>query len=371
MNKSRLVFWFRSIGSTVAIFAAFVFVFILASNTNAASTIGTNLSTTGTLEVSNTASAAYLLSGNTLQVGGHASVAYSRFGTSATSHAGYIAGSNDVLVVGDFEVDGSAAFDGHSFFGGSASFSLEIQLNDGRFQPKTDSATAIRFQNAAGDTSVLTIDTTNQWVGIGGTPQTKFEVQGTASASYFLTGNTIQVGGFASVAYNRFGTTATTHDHYIAASNDIFVSGDLEGRGSLSFAGPASFSQAFWVGTNGKTGNVGVGTNSPTTKFHVVGSASVSNNFETIKTASAKSLFATTNVVVGSGGTASSSAIYSLELGTNTTATTSILFGGSGASTKGSCFQFKDSGGTWVYARVRAGATSFTINNQQCHTSGE
>ncbi len=301
-------------------------------------------------------------------MGGFASVAYNRFGTTATTHAGSIAASNDVLVVGDLEVDGSAAFDGHSFFGGSASFSLEIQLNDGRFQPKTDSATAVRFQNAAGDTSVLTIDTTNQWVGIGGTPQTKFEVQGTASASYFLTGNTIQVGGFASVAYNRFGTAATTQGHYIASSNDVLINGDLEVDGSGSFSGPASFSNSLWVGTLGKTGNVGVGTNLPTTKFHVVGNASVSNNFETLKTASAKSLFATTNVVVGSGGTASSSAIYSLELGTNTTATTSILFGGSAASTKGTCFQFKDTGGTWVYARVRAGATSFTISNQQCHT---
>src|SRR3989344_3296186 len=112
-----------------------------------------------------------------------------------------------------------------------------------------------------------------------GSAQTKFEVQGTASSSYILTGNTIQVGGFASAAYNRFGTTATTHDHYIAGSGDVFVSGDLEVRATLSFAGAASFSQAFWIGTNGKTGNVGVGTNSPTTKFEVSGSASISTNF--------------------------------------------------------------------------------------------
>lgn len=285
MNKSRLVSGFRSIVSIVAIFAAFIFVFVLADSANAASTIGTNMSTTGTFTVT----------------------------------------------------------------------------------PATDSATSIQFQNSAG-TNYFIGNSTLGRVGIGAAPQTTFEVQGTASASYLLTGNTIQVGGFASVAYNRFGTAATTQGHYIASSNDVLINGDLEVDGSGSFSGPASFSNSLWVGTLGKTGNVGVGTNLPTTKFHVVGNASVSNNFETLKTASAKSLFATTNVVVGSGGTASSSAIYSLELGTNTTATTSILFGGSAASTKGTCFQFKDTGGTWVYARVRAGATSFTISNQQCHT---
>ncbi|MBI2068575.1 MAG: hypothetical protein HYT67_00495 [Candidatus Yanofskybacteria bacterium] len=55
-------------------------------------------------------------------------------------------------------------------------------------------------------------------VGIGTTGPTSLltvqgrgEFQGTASASYLLTGNTIQVGGFASVSYNRFGTSTTGH----------------------------------------------------------------------------------------------------------------------------------------------------------------
>ncbi|TSC74859.1 MAG: hypothetical protein G01um101444_150, partial [Parcubacteria group bacterium Gr01-1014_44] len=185
MNKNKSGSVFRSIVSTVAIFAAFSFVF-LTGQANAASTIGTNMLTTGTLEVQNTASAAYLLSGNTIQVGGHASVAYSRFGTTATSHAGSIAAANDVMVSGDMEVNGSVAFDGHAFFGAPASFSLEIQLGDGRFQPQTDGTTAFRFQNAAGSFDVVTIDTTNQWVGIGTAPTTDLEVQGTASASYLM-----------------------------------------------------------------------------------------------------------------------------------------------------------------------------------------
>ncbi|MBI2062075.1 MAG: hypothetical protein HYT64_00015, partial [Candidatus Yanofskybacteria bacterium] len=73
-------------------------------------------------------------------------------------------------------------------------------------------------------------------------PSTTFEVQGTASASYFLTGNTLQVGGFASAAYNRFGTNATTHA--LSASNDVLISGKLEVDGPVFFDGGFTISGA-------------------------------------------------------------------------------------------------------------------------------
>ncbi|TSC74270.1 MAG: Uncharacterized protein G01um101444_345, partial [Parcubacteria group bacterium Gr01-1014_44] len=114
------------------------------------------------------------------------------------------------------------------------------------------------------DTSTFSVDSTNDRIGIRTTaPSTVFEVQGTASASYLLTGNTLQVGGFASVSYNRFGTSATTNANYISASNDVFVSGDLDGLGSLSFSGTASLSNTLWVSPGGFTGNVGIGTTAP------------------------------------------------------------------------------------------------------------
>jgi len=65
MNKNKFSSVFWSIVSPVAFLAAFIFVF-LAGGANAASTIGTNLSTTGTFEASNTASAAYFLTSNTI-----------------------------------------------------------------------------------------------------------------------------------------------------------------------------------------------------------------------------------------------------------------------------------------------------------------
>jgi len=117
--------------------------------------------------------------------------------------------------------------------------------------------------------SNLTINRGGFKIGIGAAPCTVFEVQGTSSASYFLTGNTIQVGGYASVAYSRFGTTATTHSNYISGSNDLLISGDLEGRGSLSFAGTASLSNTLWVSPGGYSGNVGIGTSAPGTLLDV------------------------------------------------------------------------------------------------------
>ena len=96
----------------------------------------------------------------------------------------------------------------------------------------------------------------NSWqFGIGtSSPTTKLEVQGTASASYLLTGNTIQVGGYASVAYSRFGTSATGHSNYISASNDVLINGDLEIDGSASFAQAASVSGNLY-----SFGNIGIG----------------------------------------------------------------------------------------------------------------
>ena len=88
---------------------------------------------------------------------------------------------------------------------------------------------------------------TNSLVGIGTasptsllTVQGRGEFEGTASASYFLTQNTIQVGGTtATVSYNRFGSVATTHA--LSATNDVLINGKLEVDGSAYFDGGTSF----------------------------------------------------------------------------------------------------------------------------------
>lgn len=275
---------------------------ILTGVANAASTIGTNMSTTGTFT----------------QTVGSATAA--RFQNAA--------GTTTVLWVDttNTKVGVNAGADLDTVFevGGTASISGISTWADGQFRPQSNGATAFRFQNVAGTTSVLTIDTTNTRVGIGTTPVTTFEVQGTASASYFLTGNTIQVGGYASASYNRFGTVATTHA--LSATNDVLINGILEVDG-----------KAFFDDT-----------------------ASVSGNFEVIGTASASKAFVTKSFVVGSN-LASSSTAYVAEF--VSAATTSVLFGGSSA-TLGTCLQLKNTTGGTVYARVVG--TTWTVNALEC-----
>ena len=294
ISRPHPAFW-----SIILIFLVLTLALVLSYNVFAASTIGTNLSTTGTFtttadsatairfqnaagtnffivdttnlrvgigaapgtkfEVQGTASASYFLTGNTLQVGGFSSVAYSRFGTNTTTYSNNLTTTNDVLISGNLEVDLRSFFD------------------------------------APG------------------------EFQGTASASYFLTGNTIQVGGFASAAYNRFGTTATTHSTEITTTNDVVINGDLEVDAKAFFDG----------------------------------SASVAGDFEVVGRASASRLFV--------GSVASASTTYTAEF--TSTATTSVLFG-STSTTQGTCLQFTNTAGQAVYARIVG--TTWTVNALRC-----
>ena len=169
MNKSQR--FFRSIVSMTAVFVVFSFVF-LASGVYAASTIGTNMSPTGTLtvtpatnsttsiqfqnaasstyfyadstnsrigvggapstvfEVQGTASASYFFTTNTLQAGGTfaaASVAYSRFGIDTTGHS--LAAADDVLFTGLVEFNDNAFFDAKASVSGN--FQTEGRIRAG------------------------------------------------------------------------------------------------------------------------------------------------------------------------------------------------------------------------------------------------
>ena len=261
------------------------------------------------LEVQGTASASYLLTGNTLQVGGFASAAYSRFGTDTTTHVGTISGINDLLISGGLEVNGSVAFDGFTLLNSNASVSGNFEVTgagsssfagslniakgltansyqggglanctgkllyaSGQFSCGSATSGSVASNSLDFDEIVntMTLDSdlrintpSGRRIGIGAAPSTYFEVQGTASASYLLTGNTLQVGGFASAAYSRFGTGTTSEAHYINGPNDLFITEDLEVNGSVSFAGPASISNVLYVSPLSNPGNVGIGTANP------------------------------------------------------------------------------------------------------------
>ncbi|MEK7076387.1 MAG: hypothetical protein AAB941_01875 [Patescibacteria group bacterium] len=308
---------------------------VLTGVANAASTIGTNMSTTGTFtvtpatdsatsirfqnaagtnyfianstssrigigaapstvfEVQGTASASYLMTANSLQVAGVASVAYSRFGTDATGHS--LAATQDVLFSGLTEFNGNAFFDAK--------------------------------------------------VGIGDTgPSTVFEVQGTASASYFFTQNTIQVAGVpgatASVAYSRFGTATTGHATDIDASNDLLLTGALEVDGNAFFDSKASVSGNFQ--TSGR----------------VIADTAASHSFQ-------GDLRVSSNLIIGAAAASSSAGLYVAEF-VGGTGTASFYFGGTNASTTGSCFQLKSTTGAWIYMRFNQSATTPTLSTIRC-----
>ncbi|MDP3792507.1 MAG: hypothetical protein Q8Q89_02135 [bacterium] len=327
MNKSQRVL--RSIVSMTTVFVVFSFVF-LASGVYAASTIGTNMSTTGTFlvnpasnsatsvrfqnaagtnyffadstnsrigvggapqtvfEVQGTASASYLMTANSLQVAGVSSVAYSRYGTGTTGYTADIDATNDLLITGALEVDGNAFFDGK--------------------------------------------------VGVKGAPQTVFEVQGTASASYLMTANSLQVAGVSSVAYSRFGTGTTGNTGEFDAANDLLITGSLEVDGKASVAGNFQTSGRFIADT------------------------AASHSF-------AGDMIFTSALTVGAT-TASSSGgkSYTAEFVGPSTGTASFYFGGSGVTgTQGSCFQLKSTTGAWIYMRFVQGGTSPTLSTVRCH----
>ncbi|MEK7536920.1 MAG: hypothetical protein AAB584_00530 [Patescibacteria group bacterium] len=348
-------------------------------------------------EIQGTASASYLLTGNTLQVAGNASVAYSRFGTTTTNHANYISASNDLLVSGDVEIRGSVSF------GGTASVSGVFTMNDGRFRPNSNSATAFRFQNTAGTTNILIIDTSNTRVGVspGTDLDTKFEVGGTASATNLMISGAVQFAGNASVAYSRLGTDTTNHG--LSASNDLLITGFTEHQNRTYFDATASAAYFFSQNAAQFAGNASVaysrfGTGATTRSLAAANDllvtgllevdsnaffdskASISSNLQIsgrfiADTAASHSfkgdLTVTRAARVGTtgyqdtifevGGTASVGT--NLNVGEVSTATTSIIFETS-STTKGVCLVMTNTAGTVQYLRLFG--STLTINTTDC-----
>ena len=266
--------------------------------------------------------------------------------------------------------------------------------------PAANSATSVRFQNAAG-TNYFFGDSTNSRIGVGGAPQTVFEVQGTASASYLMTANTLQVNGVSSAAYSRFGT-ATTTGGFLVNANDVLISGNLEVDASVQFdknlevgstasaayfltsnsiqvAGGASVAYSrFGTGTTGNTGDFDAANDLLITgSLEVDGKASVAGNIQSsgrfiLDTAASHSfvgdLILTSQLTVGATtASASGGAGYTAQFVGPGTGTASFYFGGGDSATLGTCFQLKSSTGAWIYMRFNQGVTTPTLSTVRCH----
>lgn len=110
-------------------------------------------------------------------------------------------------------------------------------------------ASSLRFGTGSSGTERMRIDATGN-VGINtgaATLMTRFEVQGTASASNLLTVGSLQVAnGGATVSYSRFGIDATGRG--LSTTDDLLISGDLEVDAKAFFDSTASVASHFEVG---------------------------------------------------------------------------------------------------------------------------
>ncbi|MEK7638491.1 MAG: hypothetical protein AAB375_03655, partial [Patescibacteria group bacterium] len=234
-----------------------------------------------------------------LQVGGAASAAYSRFGTSATTHSSAITASNDLLISGDLEVDGSAYFDGTVNFGTIASaasfyaqdgtaalpsYTFSQDTNTGLYRVTTDTlgfTTAgterLRFDasgnatfsgtgshSAAGewnfDSNTLVIDAGTNNVGIGTTsPLAKLSISG---GNIFLDHTQSIRGGIGAATYGDI-------EFYSGSTGDMTLTPYINYDLRIVTGGIERFRV-----DNG--GNVGIGTAAPVQKLDVAGSVNIS-----------------------------------------------------------------------------------------------
>lgn len=235
-----------------------------------ASTVGTNLSTTGTLAV-----------------------------TGVTTLSDVLVGTGASLSV-NFEVVGYASISGDLKFGGTGTHTLGVSTGSGALTINAFTLGGLLTGNSNNITGLSLLTTTN----------------GSASATFEAL--TVKTDTLA----NSTGTLTI---------NAFTLGGALTGN------------------SNNITGVSQLGATN----------ASVSTKFEAL-TASISNIFAKTSIVAG-GSTASSSNAYVAEF--VSTATTSVLFGGSSA-TLGTCLQLKNTVGATVYARIVG--TTFTVSTVSC-----
>ncbi|MEK9158190.1 MAG: tail fiber domain-containing protein [Patescibacteria group bacterium] len=186
-----------TIGGTLGVTGSTTLTGILTSNATGSNSFAGSLNLSKSLTATNSVTAGSLVTSGTLSVAGNTILTGTLTGNSTGSNS--FAGSLDIAK------------------GLRAANFTQVGTNTNYFNGNVGIGTT-------SPTSLLTV-------------QGRGEFQGTASASYLLTGNTLQVGGFSSASYSRFGTGVTSHSNYISSNNDLLVSGDFEVIGTAAFQG--------------------------------------------------------------------------------------------------------------------------------------
>jgi hypothetical protein len=154
---------------------------------------------------------------------------------------------------------------------------FNVGLKSPKIYPSADSTTAIQFNKANGTTNVLNIDTTNGCVGIGTTgPATTLDVNGvtTLRNNVSLFGNmnlnfNVLNTAYATNSYPSIYATANTGTGYPFQNNGNLV---IQGRSTTGAPMDIVFATGETASTRmviDKTGNVGIGTTSPTAYLHL------------------------------------------------------------------------------------------------------
>ncbi|MFZ3301207.1 MAG: LamG-like jellyroll fold domain-containing protein [Microgenomates group bacterium] len=158
-----------------------------------------------------------------LQVGSTSTAAYSRFGTAATSHAGNVTASNDLLVSSDLELDGNLYLDGGTIANaaGTASVILSSSVTD---TANTLSASNWLVENTAnvGQAALMINQTkSGDLLTASASGITKFTVQNDGDV---VLSNQLQLGNLASnptalgAGAMYFNTTTNTNQCYNGTS---------------------------------------------------------------------------------------------------------------------------------------------------------
>src|SRR3989338_4730830 len=369
----------------------------------AASTVGTNLSTTGTFSTTTASLSASLevatgasLSGN-LQFGGsgtHTLGVNSGSGAltinAFTLGGAVTGGSQDITglaAIGavnaslstNFEAVGYASISGALQFGGSGTHTIGVNSGSGALTINAFTLGGAVTGGSQDITGLAAIGAVNASL------STNFEAVGYASISgalQFGGSGTHTIGvnsGSGALTINAFtlggavtgGSQDITGLAAIGAVN-ASLSTNFEAVGYASISGALQFggSGTHTIGVNSGSGALTInaftlggavtGNSQNLTGIAGFGSltASISNGFEAGSYASASKL-----IIGGQLASISTGARYTAEFSSgSTTASTSINFGGAGA-TLGTCLQLKDSLGNNVYLRIIGGASATGATN--------
>jgi len=299
----------------------------------ATTTIGTNITTSGTLSVT----------------------------SNATTSANLVVGTTSwAAPTSTLTVNGSAYFTGGMAVSGSATTSGNFILGSTSWAAPTSTLSVI------GNAHFFTVATTSEgvWIGTAGTAAVNMSggdifVQGDAEFDGAVTlgdatGDTITING-------HIANATTTGNFVVGSSSWAAPTSTLSVVGSAHFFNVATSSSAFWVGSGGVANDVDLDGGD----LYVQGGAEIDGSiwtgaatFSGAATTTGKAVFAST--------------------APSATATSTVTFGSYGtADTKGLCLKFFSGGVTiWCYfdtARLAGGAATSTAfvcdSDSSCETN--